>query len=82
MAYRPESGIGLLEGGLGRIAVDEKSGGVLDCDETGRYCDGMCAFSNGNSTCNSVISRVVEYLNDSSKKQARGGKVKSSTHPK
>ena len=67
------------------MAVGEKSGGMLDCDETGRYCNGICTFSNSNSGYNSVISRVVEYLNDSNEKlpkEAQGGKAKTNTHPK
>ena len=62
LVYRPDSGIGVLGGGLGRIAVGEKGREVPDCDEAGKYCCGMCAFSDGNSACNSVKSRVVEYL--------------------
>lgn len=65
LVYWPEPGIGELEGGLGRIAVGEKGREVLSCNEAGRYCCGMCTFSNGNSACNSVKSRVVEYLKDS-----------------
>ena len=67
------------------MAVGEKSGGMLDCDETGRYCDGICTFSNGNSAYNSVISRVVEYLNDCNEKlpkEARCSKAKTNAHPK
>lgn len=65
MVYWLEFGTGVLEAGLGRIAVGEMGRGTLDCDEAGRYCDGIYAFSNGNSACNSVMSRVVEYLNGS-----------------
>ena len=68
--YWPEAGVGVLEGGFGRIEVDESGGGALDC-EGGRYCCGMWAFSNGSSACNSVRSRVVEYLNDSSETTER-----------
>ena len=50
---------------MGRIAVGEKGREALDCDEVGRYWCGMCAFSEGNSACNSVKSRVVEYLRNS-----------------
>ena len=64
LVYWPESGIGVLEGGLGRIAVGETGRGI-NCDEAGRYLDGICAFSNGNSEFSSVKSKVVEYLNDS-----------------
>jgi len=63
--YWPESGIGMLVGGLGRIAVGETGGGTPDRDEADRYCGGICVFSNGNSECSSVKSRVVEYLKDS-----------------
>jgi len=41
LVYWPEPGIGILEGGLGRIAVGEKGGGVPDCDEAGRYWCGI-----------------------------------------
>jgi len=77
--YWPEPGTGVLEGGFGRIAVGEKGRDVLGGDEAGRYCFGMWAFSNGKSPCNSVKSRVVEYLNDSHEKppnEARYGKFK------
>jgi hypothetical protein len=62
----------VLEGGLGRIAVGESRRGVLGCDEGGRYRCGMWLFSNGSSACNSVRSRVVEYLNDSHQKPPNG----------
>lgn len=61
--YWPELGVGVLKGEFGRIAVGERGGTLLDCEEAGRYCCGMCPFSDGNSACNSVKSRVVEYLN-------------------
>ena len=47
---------------MGRIAVGEKGREAPDCDEAAKYCCGMYAFSDGNSACNSVKSRVVEYL--------------------
>lgn len=65
LVYCPEPGIGVFGGGLGRIAVGEKGRRAWDSDEFGRYLCGMCAFSNGSSPCNSVKSRVVEYLYNS-----------------
>ena len=58
----------MVEGGLGRMAVGEKGREALDCGGTGRYCCGMCAFSDGNSACSSVKSKVVEYLSSSRQK--------------
>lgn len=52
----------MLEGGFGRTAVDETRGGRLGCDEVGRYRCGICVFNDGSKACNSVKSRVVEYL--------------------
>ena len=80
LVYWPEPGIGALGRGLGRIAVGEKGREVLDCDEVGRYCCGMCALSDGNNACNSVKSKVVEYLNDSHQNppnRARHGEKKN-----
>ena len=31
----------MLEGGFGRIEVDETGGGMLGCDEAGKYWRGM-----------------------------------------
>ena len=81
--YWPEPGIGVLEGGLGRIAVGEKGRGVSDRDEAGRYWCGICALSNGNSACNSVKSRVVEYLETSRQNHRSTAKqTKGETYPK
>jgi len=41
---------------------------VPDCDEAGRYWCGICALSNCSGACNSVKSRVVEYLENSRQK--------------
>jgi hypothetical protein len=82
--YCPESETLGIEEEFGRIAVGEM-GGVLDGGETGRYCCGMWAFSNGNSPCNSVKSSVVEYLNHFHEKppnQTWRGKSKGRTYPK
>jgi len=54
----------MLEGGLGRIAVGRTGRGTPDRDEADRYCGGMCVFSNGNSECSSVKSRVVEIVSE------------------
>ena len=71
--YWPEFGIGAVEMGLGRTAVGETESGALGCDEVGRYCNGICALSNGNSACKSVMSKVVEYLKDSHQSRSKGG---------
>jgi len=79
LVYWPEPGPEVLEGGFGRVALGEMGRDALGGDEVGRYCCGMWAFSNGNSPCNSVKSRVVEYLNDSHEKppnEAWYGKLK------
>ena len=70
--YWPEFGTGAVETGMGKTAVGETGGGMLDCDEAERYCDGICAFNNGKSVCKSVMSKVVEYLKDSRQSVKKG----------